>query len=46
MTYERPEAIELGKVEDVVLGVPKKINSLDEDQLPRDANTQVAEVAE
>ena len=46
MTYEKPEAIEIGSVEEVVLGQPKKVDTIDQAQLPRFANTQVAEVAE
>jgi hypothetical protein len=46
MTYETPEALEIGAVEDVVLGVPKQIDRPDDDQLPRFADSQVAEVAE
>lgn len=46
MTYEKPEALELGSVEDVVLGQPKKQNFIDDEQLPRDANSQVCEAVE
>ena len=46
MTYERPEALEIGSVEDVVLGTPKQIGSTDDDQLPRFADVQVAEFDE
>ena len=46
MKYEKPEALELGNVEDVVLGQPKKQNFIDDDQLPRDANTQVCEAVQ
>jgi hypothetical protein len=46
MTYEKPEAIEIGSVADVVLGQPKKFVSIDDEQLPRDPNTQVAEFDE
>ena len=46
MTYEKPEALELGSVEDVVLGQPKKVDTIDEDQLPMLADTQVAEMGE
>jgi hypothetical protein len=46
MTYERPEALEIGSVEDVVLGTPKQIVSADEEQLPKFADVQVAEFDE
>ena len=43
MTYEKPEALEIGSVEDVVLGQPKRVDEIDDDQLPRFANDQIAE---
>ena len=46
MTYERPEALEIGSVEDVVLGMPKRVAWLDAFVLPMYPNLQVAEVAE
>jgi hypothetical protein len=46
MTYEKPEALEIGSVEELVLGQIKKINFADEAGLPRDPNTQVAEIDE
>ena len=46
MTYDKPEAIEIGSVEEVVLGQPKKVDTIDQAQLPRLANMQVAEMDE
>lgn len=46
MTYEKPEALEIGAAEEVVLGVPKRIGEPDEDQLPKFANAQVAELCD
>ena len=45
MTYEKPEALEIGSVQDVVLGEPKQISTIDDEQLPRLADMQVAEMA-
>ena len=44
MTYEKPEALEIGSVEDVVLGQRKKVDEPDEEQLPQFANIQIAEL--
>ena len=46
MTYEKPEALELGGVPDVVLGQPKKVSTIDDEQLPRQSDMQVSEMAE
>jgi hypothetical protein len=45
MTYEKPEALEIGSVQDVVLGEPKQVSTIDDEQLPRLADMQVAEMA-
>jgi hypothetical protein len=45
MTYEKPEALEIGSVQDVVLGTPKEWLNADDEQLPRMADMQVAEMA-
>ena len=46
MTYEKPEALEIGSVQDVVLGTPKNGGPTDDEQLPRFADVQVAEFDE
>jgi len=43
MTYEKPEALEIGNVQVVVLGQPKNGGPNDDEQLPREPSTQVAE---
>ncbi len=45
MTYEKPEALEIGAIEEVVLGTPKCGGPNDEQQLPQMDCPQIAEVA-
>jgi hypothetical protein len=44
MNYEKPEALEIGRAEEVVLGNPKRVGDVDAAELPRDADIFVAEV--
>jgi hypothetical protein len=44
MNYEKPEALEIGRVEEVVLGSVKELEEMDAADLPRYPTTFVAEV--
>jgi hypothetical protein len=46
MIYEKPEALEIGSVQDVVLGQPKRVSTLDGEELPKQADMQIAETDE
>ncbi len=46
MTYEKPEALEIGSAEEVVLGQVKMELTNDDQQLPHKTDTQIAEMDE
>jgi hypothetical protein len=46
MTYQRPEALEIGSAEEVILGQVKMELENDSEQLPKKTNTQIAEMGE
>lgn len=47
MPYEKPEALEIGAVKDLVLGNPKRVGPVEPEQLPMWHDAQVvAEFAE